>query len=358
MGAFRQKNLMLPKKPSNILMVKLSALGDTILTVPAIRAVRQQFPEAKITFLGGDTNEGILQRCPYIDQFYVFKKEKSMVDPGYLFNFVGNLRRQSNDLVIHFGQWERLESVLVGLTRGNFKVGFKTERQYKHWIYDSWIEHSKDIHEVENFNNLVRSFGVTTGDGQPEFWISKSDLESARRILHRNELMERRVIVFHPGCGAHGKPREWSINNYVELGERILTYSNNSGIMLTGSSLEKDRCSFIEKRLGKNACSVAGETNLGQTAALLRMSDILVSGNTGIIHLGAAVDTKAVALHGPTSPIEWGPYGGQSTVIKSSKPCAPCLYLGFEYKCRKPDCMDEIGVDEVFDAVRKLFVGI
>jgi len=83
------------------------------------------------------------------------------------------------------------------------------------------------------------------------------------------------------------------------------------------------------------------------------MSDILVSGNTGIIHLGAAVDTKVVALHGPTNPNEWGPYNKESTVIKSSKPCAPCLYLGFEYKCHKPDCMDEISVDEVFDAVRK-----
>lgn len=346
---------MPPKKASNILMMKLSALGDTILTVPAIRAVRQRFPEAKITFVGGDTNEEILRRCPYIDQVYTFERKGILANPAYLFRSIRNLRTENYDLVIHFGQWERLESILIGFTRGNFKVGFKTRRQYKHWIYDSWIEHSKDIHEVENFNNLVRTFGVTTGNGQPEFWISKSDLENARKILHRNGLVDVRVIVFHPGCGAHGKPREWSINNYVELGKRIFAHFNNIRIILTGSSLEKNRCSYIQNRLGKNACSVAGETNLGQTAALLKMSDILVSGNTGIIHLGAAVDTKVVALHGPTNPNEWGPYNKESTVIKSSKPCAPCLYLGFEYKCRKPDCMDEISVDEVFDAVRKAF---
>lgn len=354
MGVFRKKNLMPPKRPSNILMVKLSALGDTILAVPAIRAARQQFPEAKITFIGGNTNEEILRRCSYIDQVYIFERKEILANPGYLFRFIRNLRTVNYDLVIHFGQWERLETILVGLSKGKFKIGFKTNGQRKHWVYDRSVEHSPDKHEVDSFALLIELAGVSpNNDDKLEFWLTPKEEKWAEAFWEKNNLNGQSVICIHPctGRGGYRSQREWPMKNYIRLIKRINSfYRNRIRIIVTGSEEERLKIDKLQKMV--KCIDLVGHS-IGKVAAVIRRSDLLICGNTGITHVGAAVGIKVLEINGPVNFKKWKAWGKKHILVQSRVKCAPCGNLGFEYaKCANAICMNAISPDEVFENVQ------
>ncbi len=158
-------------------------------------------------------------------------------------------------------------------------------------------------------------------------------------------------IVFHPETPAHGVQRQWPKENYIELAKKIIGAGKNK-VLVAGTAGEKDSILQIVSSIGPGAFAVTG-ISLGEYAAVLAKAKMLVCGNTGIMHLGSALDIPLIALHGPTNPLKWGPLGSKSIVIKSRLSCSPCLYLGFEYGCATNRCMRDISVEEVFKKVQE-----
>jgi ADP-heptose:LPS heptosyltransferase len=276
-----------------------------------------------------------------------------VVNPLSFVKTIFNLRKIKYDVIIDAEQWSRFSSLIIALIRRDWSVGYKIKEQYKHYIYDSVVMHQRDEHEIISFLNLLIPLGVTftEKDYWLEYFLSKENMDFADKYFEKNSLKEKYVLSMHPGCGNNGEPREWSEENYIALGKRLINFNKNVEILLTGADIEFDKCERIAKGIGKNVINTAGKYKLDDVIALIKLSKFLICGNTGILHFATGVGVKTFGLHGPTNPVKWRAYSDDAVVIQSDIYCSPCLYLGHDFGCNKPVCMDRIMVEDVYQKV-------
>ena len=160
------------------------------------------------------------------------------------------------------------------------------------------------------------------------------------------------VVHMFPG-GSKSYLKEWDNDKWIELISFLI--NNNFKVFLTGSAQDKERAFEIYNKLVKkdNVIVIAGKYDIKQTTDLINSSKLVISVNTGIMHIASAVLSNLIAIHGPTSIKRWGPLNDNSINITSPLSCAPCLNLGFEYACNENRCMQEISVEIVIDTVKK-----
>ncbi len=341
-------------KPARLLLIKLAALGDAVLMIPALRALRKRFPRTEIIMLGTSLTEPFLRQFPeYIDRFVLFDVGNVFRHPRHLLRIVRELRSFHIGVAIDFEQWTRITPVILGLLDIPVRLGFHTPGQYRHFLFTHPCEKSSRQHEVENFISLVKSMG--DGDFAETLEIHV-DAGARTRVLDRlsKEGWKKNmpVVLFHPGCGEHGFPREWPPGNYRALSAR-LSPAFNPFVVITGTQQEEGILDAVA-----HACSPPPLrymiSDLDEFIALLSSSSLVVSGNNGAMHLAAALRVPQIALHGPTNAARWGPLNPNAAVIRSTCPGCPCLDLGFEYHRTDGYCMSLISVDEVATAAEKL----
>ena len=338
-----------------ILIIKLAAIGDSILMIPMLRTLRNSYPNSEITFVCSYINEDIIRKIPYIDKIINCDVHSFLKNPIGFLKFILKIREVNYDVIIDAGQWERINSIISAFTKSDCSIGFKTDGQYKHFIYNMVIPHQRKTHELENFIDLLSPLGITINenDKKLEYFLSNENRKFAYRFWQENDLENRSVICLHPGCGENGKPREWENENYIALGNRLMIYDKSIRILITGSPLEVDRCEYIAEGIQRNVINTAGKFLLDDVVALVEKATLIVCSNTGMLHIASCVGTKTMGLHGPTNPQKWGAYNQNSVLIQSDKLCSPCLYLGHDYGCKTWPCMSHISVDDVFIHIRK-----
>lgn len=337
-----------PTPPKRILFIQLSALGDTILAIPTVRAFRQIFPDTEISFLASSTNLSYLEHCPYIDNRIQFNNPS--------FKLIHSLRQERFDCIIDLEHWSRFSMLLAFFIGAPRIVGFSTADQYRQYLFTDTIPHVPGKHEVLNFLSIMHEFGHKIKDTNLEVWIGDSEFEWYRHVFAEEELeQDRPIIVLHPEAGRRGEPRRrWIHGNYIELAD-ALTEKYGVQVILTGAPDEVLLSQTIAEQASGNTINLAGKTNVNQLAALFTKADLVISGNCGPMHLAAAARTPVIAIHGPTNSEQWGPWGENTISIEATLPCNPCLNLGFEYACQAlPDgtspCMHTISVSEVLQA--------
>lgn len=334
--------------PKKILFIQLSALGDTILAIPTIRAVRQSFPQAELSFLASPTNLSYLERCPYIDRRILFRYP--------LHQLIRMLRRKQFDLVVDLEHWSRFSALLAYATGAPRLVGFRTAYQYRHHLFTDTISHIPGKHEVLNFLSIADELGCSAEDTTLAVWIDKAEHEWCQNLLTQEQVgVSEPLVVLHPEAGRRGEPRRrWPREHYVTLAD-TLAVNYNARIVLTGAPNEVEVSEWIAERTECKTVCLAGQTQINQLAALFTQADLVISGNCGPMHLAAAAGTPVIALHGPTNSAQWGPWTDKTICLTATVPCSPCLNLGFEYACQAlPDgtspCMRTIAVSEVLKA--------
>ncbi len=340
----------LPNRPSSILIIKLSAMGDTILLIPSLRLLREEYPKSYITIVVTTINKEVVEGCPYVDETICLDIGSCSKNPIRFIRLISILQKKKIDLVLDFDQWLRLSPLISYFSGGKERIGFRTEGQYRHYLYTVAVTHRRDKHEVECFIEIIKRLGIEVQDYTLEIWL-EDDEGFIKDLQKKNEIREEDlVIAIHPGCPPHGWQREWGVENYAQLADRLIA-RYQCKIVLTGSQGEIETVKRMEKLMKYRPIVLAGRVSLKQLATLLKRCQLLICGNTGVMHLAAACHTSTIGLHGPTDPKRWGCWGGEHIVIQSRLPCTPCLYLGFEYGCKNPHCMDTITVEEVVSAV-------
>lgn len=350
---FKRKKRLPVGNIKNILVIKFAAIGDIILMVPMLRLLKKNYPDAKITFLCSDINYGMVKRVKYVDEIINYNIHTVVSKPGAFINFIKGLRSTIFDLVIDAEQWSRVNAILSVLIKKKYLIGFKFENQYKHFYYDSISIHTKTRHEVENFLSLLEIIGIPADekDKELEFKLSDEDLKFAEKFWDEKKLNGKYVICMQPGSGVNGYAREWKDENYINLGKRITKENENVLILLTGLKSDFARCEKIVNEIGKNSLNIAGANNMDKDLAIVKKANLVICGNTGILHLAASVKTKTIGLHGPNNPVLWGAYDKNAVVVQSDIYCSPCLYLGHDFGCKNPVCMDRISVEDVYQKV-------
>jgi heptosyltransferase III len=344
-----------------ILVVKFAAIGDSIMMIPMLRTLRRAYPDSEITFLCSDINKSIIKKTPYVDKVLVENVHDFLKNPLSFFKMIHSLRKEKYSIVIDTEQWSRISAIIIALLKYDFSVGFKTEGQYKHFMFNRVINHSREKHELDTFIDLLLPLFVPVkkSDYVLEYFLDEKNHIAAEKFFEENSLNGKTVITLHPGCGGTGKPREWDIKNYILLGERLIEYKKDIVLLITGSNDESEKNDELEAGLRKllppetRIINITGKYSLDDVVAIIKKVTLIVCSNTGMLHLASCVGTKTMGLHGPTNPAKWGAYSPNTVLIQSDKYCSPCLYLGHDYGCNNPTCMTHISVDDVYIHIRK-----
>jgi ADP-heptose:LPS heptosyltransferase len=325
-----------PSEISSIGLIALGAIGDTIISVgSAIPMLRQAFPDAKLHLFTSKANRGIAPLLAPVDQVHVI----AVTDP---MQAVSLLRSTKLDVLLDFGPWPRISAMLAALSNAGFTVGFKTDGQYRHYAFDLAVKHSAEIHEFDNHAALLASIGVP----RPA-WPKITPSAAARRKIRDDR--SKPYIVCHPwASGFKSEMREWPIRYWQELAAIVV--ERGWEVVFTGGPSDVAKSRMLFEGIAANDGKVqdaAGRYSLDETAALLEGCDSVVTVNTGVLHLAAAVSASIVALHGPTNPARWGPLSGNAAVLLPDSPDVAYLNLGFEYPKDAKPCMHLLDVGRV-----------
>lgn len=341
LGLFHTKRKLNLQNTKNlrIILLKTAGIGDTILVDAAVHEVKTAYPGCDITLVCSKSNLAMVKVLTDVDHIYNFNMSRTLESLAELRN-LGHF-----DLLLDFAPWARINAVMSCAIHADFKVGFKRKGMYRHYIYDVAVEHSDDLHEMDNYRNLLKAVGI-----QSKYFIPHFD-------FNPKPLYEGKYVVFHLyPAGSSVFLRSWAHENWVELGKDIYKRYGYKILLSGGKEDVSDAKKVVDLLVGNDveAENIAGKYNLQDMKNILGHAQFVVSVNTGIMHMAAAVGVPLIALHGATSVKRWGPLSDQAHNIWAHEKCQPCISLGFESNCKNPICMQHITVDMVMQQIEHL----
>lgn len=353
------------KRPEKILIVKLSAIGDVVQTLPMVGALKKEFPRASIDWLVEEDASDLLFGHPALNRVIVSRRKswlKNIFADGKfrgtlreIKRFIQDLRGEHYDWVIdNHGIFK--SGLLLVLSRGRRKIGFQpssgiAEEGYYLFANERYRPLSIERHALERYLDLVSQMGIPVEGATLEFPVPEELREKAEKLLRRNGFFSRPLVVIHPM--AKWETKQWPLDNFAGLISALV--EKNASVVITGSPQDMEPVTEILRRAGRGrkVLNLTGVTSLRELAGIFSLADLVVTPDTGPMHLAAAVKAPLIALFGPTAPWRTGPYGNHHRVIRKALPCSPC----FRKKCDTLECMTSITVEEVLAAAEKKLMG-
>ena len=344
----------------NILIVKTSAIGDVTHTLPALNALRRQFPKAKISWLVEEASAEILENHKALDRIIICRRKKWVKDFSQSFSFfktlkevykfVKILRDTEYDLVIDF-QGLLKSGIWVFLSRGKRKVGFGAGMAHSEYSYVFLNERvpavSMDHHAVNRELMLLSAIGIPCEKVEFGVPIDALDRENIENLLRSNAIsLDDNIVAINPM--ARWDTKLWTSSNFARVADRIC--EKGFKVCFTGAKDDIEEIEKIRSFMNHSAANLAGKTSLKILAALYEKARFLLTTDTGPMHIAAAINTPVVALFGPTAPWRTGPFGDGHQVIRNNMDCSPC-YKRF---CPTGECMKEISVEMVMEGIEKI----
>lgn len=322
--------------PHSVLVIRPGGIGDAVLLVPAVRALRARFPYVSIDILAERRNSGVFTLCPGIRSVRRYDVPSEFFDALH----------SRYDVVIDTEQWHRLSAVVARTIRAGVRIGYATNDRKR--LFTHPVTYCQNDYETESFMRLLEPLGrAAEGEGRAPFLsISAREAETVDTFLA--PLGGAQIVALFPGASITA--RRWGGDRFNCLAERLV--EKGIRVVVVGGESERVDGQAIEAFGGLSLC---GLTNLGATAAVLARSSLLVSGDSGILHIAVGLGIPTVSLFGPGREMKWAPRGENHIVINKHLPCSPCTTFGYTPKCPiNARCMAEISVDEVEQAVLTL----
>ena len=339
----------------NILIVKLSAIGDVVHTLPSLAALRKLYPDAHITWVIEKDSADIIEGHPYLDRIIVSRRKswvgnlkrlhevRKTIDE--IASFIATLRDRKYDLVVDFHGLLK-SSLIVFLSGGRRKLGYDSMQELSGLFLDEKIYEDMDKHAVDRYLDLPYHLGADIGKPEFAIHIGEENRNRADSLLKKSGIgVEDSFVSVNPV--AFWDTKLWENGKFARLCDRI-TEELKMKVVFTAGRNQKT-VKRIRSLMKFPSVNLAGRTTLRDLAYLYALSTLVITTDSGPMHISAAVGTPTVALFGPTDPARTGPYGEGHTVIRKNLPCSPC----FLKKCETKRCMKEISVEDVFQAVKK-----
>ena len=341
------------RKINSILLFKLRYIGDVLMTTPAIRLLRKSYPDAHITMVVNKGTEDVIRYNPHINR--ILTVDRNSVKNAPLFkrisqnlDFLKSLREQHYDISIDFASGDRAAylSLLAGVP---YRIGFSSGEGWRRVILNRIIDIPNNIHTVMRYLLILdEALGLRTEDTAMELYTDKADDDHITELLKKNNLEEKKIVVIHTG-GRYWFKR-WQADKWASLID-LIQFELGLSVVITGTENERKDIGDTISRLKTPACSIAGQTTVLQLASLLKKAKLFIGNDSGPMHIAAASGTPVIALHGPTDPSVWGPWGKGHTVISSHVSCSPCKVT--DCVVEKGKCMEQISVEEVWQTVNR-----
>ncbi len=344
-----------------ILIVKLSAIGDVIHTLPALCALRRHWPDATIDWVVEEAAADLVLGHPDIDRVIVSRRKRWIRDLGHrksrgaalneMRRFLAELRAVRYDLVLDF-QALLKSAMIVALARGRRKAGFgrgleHMERSY-HVLTEKIAPPSMEVHALTRNLMMIRPLGVPAGPVEYRLPVGSDDRAAVERLLAAGGVGRKDILVaINPV--AQWPTKLWPEGYFAILADRLVR-RYDAKVVFTGGPDDRQTVERIVSAMSRPALDLSGRTSLKQLAALYQRARVVISTDTGPMHLAAAVGAPLVALFGPTAPWRTGPFGPGHKILRAPAACAPC----FKRRCSAGGCMDRISVEAVLKAVSRI----
>ena len=337
------------KDPKRILIVKLSSLGDIVQSLPVVALLHEKYPVAEITWIANSKYIELLELVPDINKVIPFERTrwgKALRFYKTLKEFIGfirNIRRQHFDLVLDLQGLFR-SGLITFLSRAPNRIGFAEAREGAFLFYNHKIEvPSKKINAVERYLRLAKYLGC-----EP-MGLYKEPVFNINPVFERLFKQDQSYIAINPG--GRWLTKHWPVQRFVQLIDKL---QKRYGIkmVLVGDENDKSIAADIVSQAKIPVTDLTGKTNLRQLTSLLGGCKLLITNDSGPMHLAGALGKPVVALFGPTDSLLTGPWGKRHRILQSKVWCSPC----FKRKCKDIKCMESISVTEVFGAVEDITV--
>jgi len=337
-------------KTQNILVIKMSAIGDVILAIPSLRAIRQAHPNARIKVLVGVQSREALDNCPYIDELIVcdFKsKHKGFLG---LWHLGAVLRRSCFDIVIDL-QNSKKSHILAGLSLAAVRYGYDNGK-FSFILNKKIKDDAPFLDPLEHQFRTLKLAGVKPSDKRLELWPSASDEEAAQKFLADNWVKPAQELVgINIRASARWVTKNWPASYIAELCDR-LAKELNVRVVLTGAKEDEDFAGYIASLTKSKPINSVGKTTVMELASLIKRFKVYLTPDSAPMHIATSMGINLIALFGPTDPkrhLVMGP--GCVVFCKSgSLKCSPC----YSPACMKNfACMKKITVDEVFAQMKE-----
>jgi lipopolysaccharide heptosyltransferase II len=328
-----------------ILVIRPGGIGDAALLYPALRVLRESYKDAEINFLAEKRNAGILSGCPYVNNLFL----SDLNPPVQLIKIL----RGKYDMVIDTEQWHRMTSALSFLTKAPIRAGFATNDRTG--LYSHPVTYSHEDYEIYSFLNLVSAVtGRKYNFNESEPFIPLDSDLNPGIVSDIREFENNKTALVGIFAGATVAERRWGINRFAELAKSLL--GEGVGIVIVGGAQEaKDARSFEEAIGAENILNFVGKVSLMETAAIISRLDLVVTSDSGLMHVSYGVGTPTVSLFGAGIQRKWAPIEKSHVVINKNLACSPCTRFGYTPKCPfNVKCLNDITVKEVNEAVLSL----
>lgn len=337
------------KDEKQILVIKLGAMGDLILSTPSLRMIRKRFPKSKIVLLVDKKWASVLSACPYVDQLILANREK-LSKIGYLLKIAKKLRTIGFDCSVDLqnSKWTHLLALLAGIPeRFGFSrgaLGFLLNRPDRSF--------AASAPPVEHQFRILSKLGVREMEDHLELW---PDLQAENKIAFVLEELkadpDRKKVGFVLGSSPLWPSKRWPLEYYEALALKI-TKELGAQVVLIGSKEDAQYAAGYFEESAEAILNFMGKTNTVELLALIKKIDVLVTGDTAPLHIAAALHKKIVALFGPTDSRRHMPPAAGASVLSKSLECQPC-YQGHCKNTEDRACLRHISVREVFESVKR-----
>ena len=342
---------------NSLLIIKMSALGDVVMTLPALNALRQRYPQARIDWLVEAPAAGLLEGHPQVNNVLVSPRHrlKNLIKSGRfkeatrLFaDFRRTLQEVEYDVVLDL-QGLFKSGFQTFLARGRRKVGFDRTREKSYlFLNEKMPAYDPDRHAALRYLDAAAYLGAEIPAPLPEkYYTPPPEAGSGAKTL-LGSANSGPFVVLNPG--AKWLTKRWPVEHWLKLAT-LLNREDNLSIVITGSKDDQEAARLISQAAGKNAVNLCGQTSLPVLAEILYRSTVMVTADTGPMHLAAAVGAKGLALFGPTRPWRTGPFGGHFEIITPQEGCLGCL----KKQCGRR-CLQNIAPEQIYDRLKDCMI--
>ncbi|HJP93035.1 MAG TPA: lipopolysaccharide heptosyltransferase II [Pyrinomonadaceae bacterium] len=323
-------------------------VGDSVMTVPALRALRRVLPDAHITLAIRPGTKGVFSEAEFIDDVLVYDRRSA-------FSVVSQIRewkRRNFDLALLFQN--AFEAALIPFLAGvPLRLGYATESRQALLTHPLALpDWRSSRHEVFYYLYLVTaleqmlfaSSSICESEPDSSIEISESRKAEARELFRAHGVREEEAVVAICPGSINSRAKRWPAERYAALADRFI--ESQRQVLLIGSRDEADVSQEVASRMRNRPVVLTGETTLDQIVAVLATADLVVTNDTGPAHIGAALGRPTIVIFGPTNPLTTRPFSPDAEILRHPPDCAPCMLRDCPIDHR---CMTAITVDEVFE---------
>lgn len=331
--------------PKKILIRGPNWVGDAVLAIPALKAVRSNFPEAEITLLVRPWVAGLFTSAPFIDKVWTEAKPSRL---GDWTRITRDIRALEFDIALLLPN--SFESALMMfLARVPRRVGYATDGRT--WMLTNSIDPPTDSrHLVYYYLDLAKALQGGADPPSIEIEATSEERANARNLLHAEGIPHaNRFLVLNPGA-AYGSAKRWHEDRFAEVAD-ILAGEMGLDVALIGSEDERPVAEQIRDRMKSRTAVLNGKTSLETLIGVLAESSLMITNDSGPMHIAAALGVPTVAVFGSTDERVTAPFGPRTRVVKNPVECSPCLLRECPIDHR---CMNGVTVEDVCKAAREL----